>query len=87
MRIVETTLIDQVPKKVIFCLVNKTVKQYVEENVFLGEVLKVGSSKDLDMLVKPNDAVVERIRQLVSQREELVRVQQVVLDTSEMDEI
>ncbi len=87
MRIVETTLTDLVPKMIIFCLIHKTVRQYVEKSDFLGEMLKVEAAGDLDMLVRRHDAVEERIRQLVAKREELIRVQGVVLDTSEMDEI
>ena len=47
MKIVQTTVSDLVPKVVLFCLVRRTVKTYMEQSGhFLGDVLKVEEEEE-----------------------------------------
>ncbi len=129
MRIVQTTLRDLIPKSVVYCLIRKTVREYMERSGhFLGDVLKVEDGEagddevavvdkserreeELEKLASRNDATRERIEQVnfhlkyacevicirksqlpcrfqaLRRRDELMRAQRIVLDTSDMDDI
>ncbi len=127
MRIVQTTLRDLIPKSVVYCLIRKTVREYMERSGhFLGDVLKVEDEagdddvavdkserreEELEKLASRNDATRERIEQVnfhfkyacevigirklqwscrfqaLRRRDELMRAQRIVLDTSDMDDI
>ena len=88
MRIVQTSLRDLVPKVLVSCLVRQTVREYMERSgQFLGDVLKVEGPHELERLARKNDQARERIEEALRKKEELARVQRVVMDTSDIDEM
>ena len=86
MTIVNTTIVDMVPKYIMNCLVLKT-----EAYITSGEILSLAldkcddDSKRLEEIIKKNDVTERRIQCLLEEQRKVKEMQDVILDTTELD--
>ena len=86
MNIVQKTLKDMIPKMIMYQLFEKVVNDYLRSGRFTSDISAI-SDEDATKMVQPNDSILERINFLTQELDKLVRIQDVVLNTAELDSL